>query len=93
VNPQEFDLTSLKKHSIIIGRREDCDLCLSATGVEEQHAILQAEKDADGIFIYLQPVAIVCKGYGTLRARTVLFHGDTFQVGTLNFQYLSDSGE
>jgi hypothetical protein len=93
VNSQELDLTSLKKHSIVIGSQEGCDLRLSAAGVEEQHAILQADKDADGILVYLQPLAMVRKGYSTLRARTVLSHADTFQVGTLNFQYLSDSGE
>ncbi|MEW5938923.1 MAG: VWA domain-containing protein [Chloroflexota bacterium] len=89
----EFDLTALHKSTLTLGRLADSDLVVEAGNLEARHAEFRAEKSEEEVQIYLHPLAEVRKGYAALRGRTLISHGDTFQMGELNFQYLSDSGE
>ncbi|MBU2609317.1 MAG: hypothetical protein KJ606_00005, partial [Chloroflexi bacterium] len=90
-NAAEEDLTAFEKTAILIGHGGTCDLALP--DLDEQHAILRAEKSADEVEILLEPLGEVRKGYGLILARTPLRHGDTFRMVTYEFQYLSDKGE
>jgi len=87
----EEDLTAFKKTTLVIGHGETCDLSLP--DLDEQHAILGAEKSADEVEVLLEPLGEVRKGYGLIHAKTPLRHGDTFRMGNYEFQYLSDKGE
>ncbi len=90
---QEFDLTALQKTAITIGGKEGCDLLVRGSRLADCHAVFTAEKALDNVFIYLQPVDVVKKGYGTIGTRIRLEHAGKFSMADLNFQYLSDSGE
>jgi hypothetical protein len=89
----EVDLTALRKVSILVGSGATCDVILPHAELAPQHARLIAQKSPAGPEIYLEPIGEVRKGYGRQPARFALQHGETFQMGTHEFQYLSDHGE
>jgi pSer/pThr/pTyr-binding forkhead associated (FHA) protein len=90
---QCVDLTGMNKTQITIGQNESCDITIEDPSLEEQHAILQAEKNDQKAQILLVPVGIVQTGYRQLHGEKPIEHGDTFSLGTQEFQYLSDEGE
>lgn len=89
----DIDLTALRKVSILVGSGATCDVILPHAELAPEHARLIAQKSPEGPEIYLEPVGEVRKGYGRQQARFTLQHGETFQMGTHEFQYLSDHGE
>lgn len=89
----EFDLTALHKSAVTMGSGKDCDIAVRMGNLDDHHADFGVEQAGDGLQIHLRPIGTVKKGYSILRGRTLLTHGDTFIIGGLNFQYLSDSGE
>lgn len=89
----EFDLTALHKSVVTLGCGKDCDIAVRMGNLDDHHADFGVEQAGDGLQIQIQPIGIVKKGYSILRGRALLTHGDTFIIGGLNFQYLSDSGE
>lgn len=86
----ETDLTSFKKHALLIGSAAACDVLIPNTDLAPKHARLVAERSLDGIETYLEPLGEVRKGYSLQSFRFVLRHGETFLMGTHEFQYLSD---
>ena len=88
----EVDLTALRKVSILVGSGATCDVILPHAELAPEHARLIAQKSPEGPEIYLEPIGEVRKGYGRQPARFALQHGETFQMGTHEFQYLSDHG-
>ena len=93
MEPQEVDLTALKKNEISIGRSPACDVIIQGQNIDDEHIILQAQKSVDGNQIVLRPIGEIRKGYSTVRANLILAHGDVFQMGDQEIQYLSDHGE
>lgn len=89
----EFDLTALHKSVVTLGCGADRDIAVRMGNLDDHHADFSVEKAGDSLQINLQPIGTVKKGYSILRRRAPLTHGDTFIMGGLNFQYLSDSGE
>ena len=89
----DVDLTALRKVSILVGSGATCDVILPHAELAPEHARLIAQKSPEGPEIYLEPIGEVRKGYGRQPARFALQHGETFQMGTHEFQYLSDHGE
>jgi len=89
----EIDLTEYRKSALTIGNGATCDLMIPYAGLESEHVRLFARNSANGIDMYLEPIAEVRKGYNRQNVKFVLRHGDTFRMGTHEFQYLSDHGE
>jgi Mg-chelatase subunit ChlD len=89
----EVDLTALGKAHLVIGSGARCDLIVPSAGLEPEHARLSTEKAPGGQQVYLEPLGDVQKGYSPRPARFLLQHGETFRMGTREFQYLSDRGE
>ncbi len=92
-NAKDVDLTALKKSSLTIGEKSNCDLVFVAERLNDVHAVLTAERKTFGMTTYLEPLGPVKKGYQMMQRRFLLKHGEIFSMGSLNFQYLSDSGE
>lgn len=90
---QEIDLTSYKKHALVIGSSAACDVMILDAKLDPEHARIEAQKTLDGIEIYLEPIGEVRKGYGLQNVRFALRHGETFRMGVCEIQYLSDHGE
>ncbi|MBI3175256.1 MAG: VWA domain-containing protein [Chloroflexi bacterium] len=89
----EVDLTALQKHRISIGSSETCAVRIVAGRLDPEHARLVMEEQADRHVVILEPLGQVQKGYGWQTTRFALGHAQIFRMGTLEFQYLSDSGE
>lgn len=89
----EVDLTALQKHSLSIGSSETCDVHIVTAELDPEHARLVMEKQTDRHVVILEPLGQVQKGYGWQTTRFALGHAQIFRMGTLEFQYLSDSGE
>lgn len=89
----EIDLTAFTKSALVIGSGATCDVMISHAGLDPEHARLLAEKTPEGAAILLEPMGEVRKGYSQQIAPFPLRHGETFQMGAHEFQYLSDSGE
>jgi hypothetical protein len=89
----EVDLTAFGKASLSVGSGAACDAMIPHAGLEAEHIRLAAEKSQEGAEIYLEPIGEVRQGYHAQTARFLLRHGDTFRMGTYEFQYLSDHGE
>ncbi|MBU0511063.1 MAG: FHA domain-containing protein, partial [Chloroflexi bacterium] len=90
---QCVDLTALDKPQIIIGQNESCEIAIEDPSLEEQHAVLKAERIDRQLQILLVPMGDIRLGYRQLRRETHLQHGDTFSLGNQDFQYLSDEGK
>jgi hypothetical protein len=89
----DIDLTALNKNALLIGSGATCDVMIAAAGLDLEHALIMAKKTAEGAEIFLEPVGEVQKGYSQQIAPFALRHGETFRMGSREFQYLSDSGE
>jgi hypothetical protein len=90
---KEWDLTAFQKESLLIGSGKKSDLCLKDAGLETRHAQISVEKTDAAVVMLLEPVAKIRKGYHNLSAPLPLAHGDSFQMGKYEFQFLSDTGE
>jgi hypothetical protein len=89
----EIDLTAFTKSALVIGSGATCDVMISHAGLDPEHARIRTEKLPEGVAILLEPMGEVRKGYSQQIAPFPLRHGETFQMGAHEFQYLSDSGE
>ncbi len=89
----ELDLTAFEKPSLLVGNGATCDVMIPDAGLDSEHVRLTAEKSPEGLEIYLEPIGEVRQGYHLQSARFLLRHGDTFRMGTHEFQFLSDRGE
>lgn len=90
---REYDLTALARPALTVGARSDCDVVISEGQLDDRHAMLVVDGSQGCEGVYLQPVSTIKRGYSLVRTRFLLAHGETFTMGGLNFQYLSDSGE
>jgi hypothetical protein len=91
--PQEIDLTALKKNEIRIGCSPACDVQIRGQNIDDEHIILQAQKSVGENQIVLRPIGEIRKGYSIVRVNLILAHGEVFQMGDQEIQYLSDHGE
>lgn len=89
----EIDLTAFGKESLLVGNGAACDVMIPYAELASEHAHILAEKTPGGIEMILEPVGEVRKGYSQQHVRFVLRHGETFRMGTHDFQFLSDRGE
>lgn len=89
----EIDLTAFNKNALVIGSGATCDVVITAAGLESEHAMVKAKKTVDRVEIFLEPAGEVQRGYSRQIAPFDLRHGETFRMGTREFQYLSDNGE
>lgn len=92
-SPTEIDLTIFDKHALLIGSSSLCDVRLTPSKLDSEHARITTEKTPEGFEILLEPIGEVQKGYSKQLARFVLQHGEIFRMGNYEFQFLSDSGE
>ncbi len=90
---RECDLTALARPALTVGAQSDCDVVISEGQLDDRHAMLVVDGSQGSAGVFLQPVSAVKRGYSLVRTRFPLAHGDIFEMGGLNFQYLSDSGE
>lgn len=89
----EIDLTAYGKASLLLGSGAACDVMIPHAGLASEHVRVVTEKTPDGVGILLEPIGEVRKGYSQQSVHFVLHHGETFRMGTHEFQFLSDSGE
>lgn len=90
---QEWDMTDLYKEEVCIGSQKGVDLYLHEAELEAKHAVIKVQRDQKDRTIMLVPVGKVRRGYRIQTAPFLLQHGESFEMGTYLFQYLSDSGE
>lgn len=89
----EIDLTAFGKESLLLGCGAACDVMIPHAGLASEHARVVTEKTPEGVEMLLEPISEVKKGYSQQNVHFVLRHGETFRMGTHEFQFLSDSGE
>ena len=89
----EIDLTAFGKDSLLIGGSVACDVMIPHANLASEHARVMTEKTPNGVEMVLEPIGEVRKGYSQQNVRFALRHGETFRMGTSEFQFLSDSGE
>jgi len=89
----EIDLTAFNKNALVIGSGATCDVVINTASLESEHATIFVRKITDSMEIYLEPIGEVQRGYSRQIAPFGMRHGETFRMGTHEFQYLSDSGE
>ncbi|MBX3038613.1 MAG: VWA domain-containing protein [Anaerolineales bacterium] len=89
----EIDLTIFDKHALLIGSSSLCDVRITPSKLDSEHARITAEKIPEGFEILLEPIGEIQKGYSKQLARFALQHGEIFRMGDYEFQFLSDSGE
>ena len=70
------------RHGDIIGRMEECDVCLDEPSVSRIHG----KVTTDGDMVYLQ---IIDKAFGDPKS-VLLRYGDNVQIGKLQFKWLRD---
>lgn len=93
VAAQDIDLTVLQRTAVTLGRDGHSDVKIADPLLRDRHAILRAERSMDEVRIVLEPLGKVARGYRILQGAIQLQHGDTFTMGGLEFEYLSDKGE
>jgi hypothetical protein len=93
VSAEEIDLTEFDKPALLIGSGTTCDVMIVNAALDPEHASVLTERSPDGVEMLLEPIGSLKKGYGRQTSRFVLRHGETFTMGSHEFQYLSDSGE
>lgn len=89
----EIDLTAFGKESLLIGNGATCDVMIPHAELISEHARVLTEKTPEGEDMVLEPIGEVRKGYSQQNVRFILRHGETFRIGTCEFQFLSDSGQ
>jgi len=89
----EVDLTALGRRALTVGCGGQADLVVPDRSLEEEHAVLRAEKVMDEVHVVLEPQGKVWDGYRLLNGPRQIHHGDRFTMGSREFQYLSDKGE
>ncbi|MBI5962266.1 MAG: VWA domain-containing protein [Chloroflexi bacterium] len=88
----EIDLTTMGKHALLIGSGATCDVMIPHADLLSEHARVITEKIPDSKEMVLEPIGEVRKGYHKQTSRFTLRHGETFRMGSHEFQFLSDSG-
>lgn len=89
----DIDLTAFHKNALMIGNESTCEIIISGSGLDPEHALISAKRTVAGVEMNLEPLGEVHKGYTIQMAPFVMKHGETFRMGSREFQYLSDHGE
>lgn len=86
----DVDLTALRESAVTIGSDEGCTVFIPDPSLIGRHTRLHAEKTEDAPRVILEPHGEVYKGYQVVHEAWPLQDGDTFTLGTRQFQYFVD---
>lgn len=86
------DLTAMQQEEVTLGSGPQCDIVIEDAGLEEAHARISAERDADGQVRWMMtPLGRVTAGYRVQAAPFELQEKITYQMGEQVFTFLRDA--